>query len=98
MSLFLSAILVLEVYRNRFKDLKWLSLIDLSLCILFLILHFIYLLKKFNLAMVNVLTIAFFLSNIIIQLIMYQKMKELHSYKTDVKKVTDKNLNEFLTE
>jgi len=85
-----------EVYRNRFKDLKWLSLMDLLLRILVLVLHFVYLLMEINLAMVNVLTIAFLLSNIIIQLIIYRKVKELHSYKIEVKKVPSENLSEVI--
>jgi|SRR5690625_1085211 len=71
---------------------------DLLLCILVLVLHFVCLLMKVNLAMVNVLTITFLLSNIIIQLIVSRKVRVFKGYKTGVKKVTDKNLNEFLTD
>ena len=89
-----SSIFLQEIFKNKIKKLKAYSLIDFLLRIGVLMLHFTALIFKINISRVNLITAILFIVNIIIEIIILDKLKDMRENELEI--VEQKDINKFI--
>ncbi|MFX0549362.1 hypothetical protein ACOAKC_08495 [Hathewaya histolytica] len=93
-SLSFSTLVLEQSYRMGINKLKSISLLDFTLRIIVLILHFIWIALKWNTFMGNLITCILFVLNLIIELIMLTRFKNFP--KQDLERIKNKDIREFI--
>lgn len=94
MALSFSSIFLGEIFKNKIKKLEAYSLIDFLLRIGVLMLHFTALIFKINISRVNLITAILFIVNIIIEIIILDKLKDMRENELEI--VEQKDINKFI--
>lgn len=94
MALSFSSIFLGEIFKNKIKKLEAYSLIDFLLRIGVLMLHFTALIFKINISTVNLITAILFIVNIIIEIIILDKLKDMRENELEI--VEQKDINKFI--
>lgn len=94
MALFFSSIFLEETFKKKIKKLEAYSLIDFLIRIGVLMLHFTALIFKINISKVNLITAILFIVNIIIEIIILDKVKDISEDESEI--VKQKDINKFI--